>query len=418
MTKVLSASRFSLVLAAPLAVLAFAGPPSAALAAGPPKSVAATLQRFIDDGTIAGAVVLVADKEKVLDLDAIGYSDLATRKRMETTDLFYIASMTKTFTTVALMMLVEEGKVNLDNPVEKYLPEFRGQMVEEQGRPQHLPKHPITVREIMSHTAALHKGPFAGDSLERLVQEIARRPLECEPGTQYKYSAGPAVAGRIVEVVSGIPYTQFLQERILAPLGLKDTTFWPNDALGARLALTHRLDPATRTLIPLAHDPLKGTEMPPRVASQMGGSIATAYRNHFGNPAGGLFSTANDIGKFCQMLLNDGTFQSRKYLSAASVREMSGGQTGKLAVGRDEGYGLGCFVQQKAKPGGPSVGSFGHHGARKTQMWIDPQNQLVMVLMVQCSELTHLQQDDLYSTYRQQAIGRYGKSARHETEGR
>jgi CubicO group peptidase (beta-lactamase class C family) len=373
--------------------------------------MAAKLQPFLDDHVIAGAVVLVADKDKVLDLEAVGYNDLATKQAMKTTDLFYIASMTKTFTTAGLMMLVDEGKVKLDDPVEKYLPEFKGQMVQEAGGQPHPPKHPITVREIMSHTAGLHKGPLPGDTLEKYVKELAKRPLEFEPGTKFIYSPGPAVGGRIIEVVSGIPYTQYLQQRLLDPLGLKETTFWPDAELASRLALTHKYNRTSKTLEPLGNSSKHGENVPPRIASQFGGSVFAAYRRQFGNPAGGLFSTATDVGRFCQMLLNGGTYEGKRYLSAAAVKEMSSLQTGRLTVGREEGYGLGCFVQERATAGGPSVGSFGHHGARKTQMWIDPQNRLIMVLMVQCAELDGRQQTDLYAAYRQQAIARYGKTS-------
>jgi CubicO group peptidase (beta-lactamase class C family) len=373
--------------------------------------LACRLQPFVEKNVIAGAVVLVADKDNILDLEAVGYGDRATKKPMKTNNLFYIASMTKTFTTVGLMMLVDEGKVQLDDPVEKYLPEFKGQMVqEEQGQP-HPPKHPITVREVMSHTAGLHKGPLPIVTLESYVKELAKCPLQFEPGTKYLYSPGPAVGGRVMEVVSGIPYTEFLQQRLLDPLGLKDTTFWPTAEQASRLALTHSYNPTTKTLEPLDNHPDRGANLPPTIVSQFGGSVISAYEHHFGNPAGGLFSTATEISRFCQMLLNGGTYQGKRYISPAALKQMSSLQTGDLAVGHDEGYGLGCFVQQKALPGGPSVGSFGHHGSHKTQMWIDPQNQLVMVLMVQCLELTHEQQNDLYSAYRQQAIARYGKSA-------
>lgn len=396
-----------LLIGAPVSASALAADAPAALPSN--GGMAAKLQPFVKDNVIAGAVVLVADKDKVLDLEAVGYRDLATKKPMQTTDLFYIASMTKTFTAAGLMMLVDEGKLALDDPVEKYLPEFKGQMVQEEAAQPHPPKHPITIREVMSHTAGLRGGPVPGDTLEAFVKELAKRSLEFEPRTKYKYSPGPAVGGRIIEVVSGIPYPQYLQQRLLDPLGLKDTTFWPSAEQASHLALTHKLNPTTKTFEPLHNTPPHAEYMPPIIASQFGGSVAAAYRRHFGNPAGGLFSTAADVGRFCQMLLNGGIYQGKKYLSPAAIKEMSSLQTGSLALG-DEGYGIGCFVQQKARAGVPSVGSFGHHGARKTQMWIDPRNQLVMVLMVQCWELTHKQQTDLYTAYRQQAIARYGKS--------
>ena len=386
--------------------------------------MAAKLQPFIDSRVMAGAVVLVADKDSVLDLEAVGYSNLSARKPMKTTDLFYIASMTKCFTATALMMMVDEGKVNINDPVEKYLPEFKGQMVEEaenKGHP-HLPQHPITIKEVMSHTAALPGEPrHKRYTLAEDVKEIAKLPLQWEPGTKMKYSLGPEIGGRIVEVVSGVPYCQFIQQRLLEPLGLNDTTFWPNAEQADRLALTHAYNTTTKTLEPVQHNSelIKAGQcgtVPPIILSQFTAGMIPAYAHHFANPAGSLFSTAADIGKFCQMLLNGGSYQGKTYISRAALQQMTALQTGDLLVGNGEqGYGLGFFVQRRAVKGGPTVGSYGHHGSHKTQMWIDPRNQVAMVLMVQCVDLTHADQEGLYTAYRQQAISRYGKMRQQAT---
>jgi CubicO group peptidase (beta-lactamase class C family) len=378
--------------------------------------MAEKLKPFLDDQTIAGAVVFVADKEKVLDAEAMGYADTETKRPMRIDDLFYIASMTKMFTSAALMMMVDEGKVNLDDPVEKYLPEFKTEMVEEaenKGHP-HPPSHPVTIKEIMSHTAGLLGGPRPKHTLEDLVKDLAQSPLQWNPGTKYKYSPGPTVGGRIVEVVSGTPYPDFIQKRLLDPLGLKDTTFWPTVKQASHLALTHELNPVTKTLVPIHHNtdllqhPEKIGKVPPIILSQFPANSIQDYPNHFANPAGSLFSTGADITKFCQMLLNNGTWQGKEYLTPKAIQLMSTRYTGDLVKGPD-GYGIGCFVHQKETPGGPSLGSYGHHGARKTQMWIDPHYGLVMVLMVQCTELTNVQQTALYDAYKKQAIARYGK---------
>lgn len=383
--------------------------------------MAAKLQPFVDNQVIAGAVVLVVDKEKVLDLETVGYSDAATKQPMAANNLFYIASMTKCFTATALMMMVDEGKVDINDPVEKYLPEFKGQMVEEEEKKDHPhpPQHPITVKEVMDHTAGLAAGPWAETaSLEAMVKAVAKKPLQWEPGTKMKYSVGPAIGGRIVEVVSGVPYCQFIQQRLLDPLRLKDTTFWPNAGQALRLALTHKFNSETKTLEPLNHQPelLKegkiGT-VPPMVFSQFGVSAVQAYEHRYANPAGSLFSTAADTGTFCQMLLNGGTWQGRRYISEAAFKQMTSNQTGDMLVGNGElGYGLGFFVQRRAVHGGPSVGSFGHHGARKTKMWIDPLNGIAMVLMVQCANLTSSRERDLYTVFEQQAIARFDKAGK------
>ena len=399
---------------------------TSALAAEFPSDggMAAKLQPFVDNHVIAGAVVLVANKEKVLDLETLGYSDAPAKKPMAGNNLFFIASMTKCFTATALLMMMDEGKVDINDPVEKYLPEFKGQMVEEaanKGHP-HPPQHPITVKEVMNHTAGLAKGPWADRfSLEAMVKDIAKKPLQWEPGTKMQYSIGPAVGGRIVEVVSGVPYCQFIQQRLLDPLRLKDTTFWPNAEQATRLALTHRYNPDTKTLEPLQHRPDQLKEgkignVPPIVFSQFGISMINGYERHYANPAGSLFSTATDCGTFCQMILNDGTWQGKRYISEAACKQMTSNQTGDVLVGNgDLAYGLGFFVQRKAVEGGSSVGSFGHHGARKTKMWIDPQNGIVMVLMVQCTELTHTQEHDLYAAFHKQATARFGKAGKRDS---
>ena len=399
---------------------------SAALAADTPDfpsngGMAEKLQPFMDDHLIAGAVVLVADKDNVLDLEAFGYSDLPAKKLMKPTALFYIASMTKCFTATALMMMVDEGKVNLDDPVEKYLPEFKGQMVEEAGSNgrRHPPHHPITIKEVMSHTAGLKKDPkLKRYTLEEEVKEMAKLPLQWEPGTKMQYSTGPEIGGRIVEVVSGIPYCQFIQQRLLDPLGMKDTTFWPNDEQASRLALTHAFNPTAKRLEPLQlnadllDDPDKRGTVPPMILSQFPANMIPSYAHHFARPSGSLFSTALDISKFCRMLLNGGTYHGTKYISQAACKQMTSIQTGDLLVGNGvQGYGQGFFVQRKAIAGDSSVGSFGHHGSRKTQLWIDSQNQIAMVLMVQCRDLTSRQLNELYAAYHKQAAARFGKTS-------
>jgi CubicO group peptidase (beta-lactamase class C family) len=399
--------------------------PSAAPSDG---GMAEKLQPFLDKHYIAGAVVLVTDKDRVLDLEAIGYSNLPAAKAMKPTDLFYIASMTKCFTATALMMMVDEGKVNIDDPVEKYLPEFKGQMVEEaenKGHPR-LPKHPITIKEVMSHTAGIAGDPklkiFA---LEDEVKAFAKQRLHWEPGTKMKYSPGPEIGGRIVELVSGIPYCQFIQQRLLDPLGMKDTTFWPNAEQAAHLALAHEYNPDTKTMVPTQHnselikDPEKCGTVPPIILSQFPASMIPAYAQHFARPSGSLFSTAPDIAKFCQMLLGRGTYQGKQYISPAAFEQMTSLQTGDLLVGNGvQGYGVGFFVQKKPIKGEPSVGSFGHHGSRKTQMWIDPQNQIAMILMIQNEDLNSKQLHEIYVAYQRQAIARFGKANRQDASAK
>ena len=213
--------------------------------------LASVLQPYIDSHTLAGAVVLVADAEKVLDVEAVGWSDIAAGKKMQTDSMFWIASQSKPMTCSALMMLVDEGKVNINDPVEKYLPEFKGQMFIAEKDDSHLllkkPESVMLVRHLMSHVSGLPGvTPIMLPKLDALplfksVVGNSMIALEAEPGTKYHYSnPGINTVGRIVEVVSGIPYEQFMSERIFKPLGMIDTTFWPNNEQVSRLAKSYR----------------------------------------------------------------------------------------------------------------------------------------------------------------------------------
>jgi CubicO group peptidase (beta-lactamase class C family) len=331
------------------------------------NNFAAVLQPFVDRHALAGAVVLVADKDKVLRLESIGYADVAAGSPMRPDSLFWIASQSKPITATALMMLVDEGKVGLDDLVAKYLPEFKGLWLAAEQDQSHVllirPKQPVTVRRILSHTSGMpFKSAMEDPTLDLLplrdaVRSYAMTPLQFEPGGKYQYSnAGMNTAGRIIEVVSGIPYAEFLQKRLFDPLGMTDTTFWPDKGQLTRLAKSYKpnagksdLEETTVTQLRYPLDDRKRQPM----------------------PAGGLFSTARDVGRFCQMILGRGVFEGKRYLSEASVEQMTSKQTGDQLK---DGYGLGWST------GG---GRFGHGGAYSTNMSIDPARGLITVFMVQ-----------------------------------
>jgi len=312
--------------------------------------------------------MLVADKDQILGLEAAGWSDIAGHKAMKIDALFWIASQSKPMTAAALMMIVEEGKLSLDDPVEKYLPEFKGQLLAVEHDSDHTllqrPKHPITVREILSHTSGL---PFSSpleqptlDSLPLLqaVRSYALLPLQFPPGTKYQYSnAGINIAGRLIEALSGIPYERFMSERLFKPLGMHDTTFWPSEKQLKRLAKSYKPN-SDRT----------GLEE----------TTVTQLRYPLSNricrypmPAGGLFSTARDTARFCQMILNNGVFQGKRILSPDSIKQLTSRQT---ASDLKDSYGLGFSV-------GPDW--CGHGGAYATNMQIDRRRGLILVWMVQ-----------------------------------
>lgn len=338
------------------------------LRAETPKPIAAVLQPYVDDKVLAGVVTLVADKDKVLDVTTVGWADIAAKKPMTKDAIFWIASMSKPITATAFMMLVDEGKVSLDDPVEKYLPEFKGQMVIVEKDAEHVllkkPKHPITVRNVLSHTSGLaFKSAVENPTLDMLplrvaVMSHAAAPLEFEPDTKYKYSnAGINTAARIIEVVSGMSYEDFMQQRLFAPLGMVDTTFWPSEAQEKRIAISYKPNEAKTDLEALEvgqlHYPLHE-----RIRQPM--------------PAGGLFSTAADVAKFCQMLLNGGQLNGKRYISEVALKQLQTKQTGEGLNPYSLGFSL-------------NGSSFGHGGAYSTNMSIDPAKGIVTVFMVQHS---------------------------------
>jgi CubicO group peptidase (beta-lactamase class C family) len=336
-------------------------------------AIASYLQPLAANHTFAGAVVLVATKDRVVYVKAVGYRDLASKSPMAANDLFWIASTSKPMTATALMMLVDEGKVNIDDPVEKYLPEFHGQMVNvakpgpdgKAGQPTLVPaNHPILVREILSHTSGLpfksNAQPGALDTLplKDAVRSFAAEPLKFQPFTDYSYSnEGLNTAARIIEVVSGMPYEQFMQQRLFDPLGMNDTTFWPSKEQIARLATSYKFDEKAKELVSMPIDQL---------------TYPLDDRQHrYPMPAGGLFSTAEDVSKFCQMILNGGMLNGRRYISVNALRQMTSVQNGGLG-GSDYGFGWGV-----------SSDGMGHGGAYNNAMEISRTKGRILIFMVQ-----------------------------------
>src|SRR5262245_46717506 len=204
------------------------------------KAIPERIQPFVDDGTIAGAVTLVAHKGEIVSLDAVGLADIASKKPMRPDTLFWIASMTKPITATSVMILQDEGKLSVDDPVVKYLPEF-GKVALKDGSS---PATQITIRHLLTHTSGVDApAPFQADkapTLADIATAIAKQPLQFEPGSQWRYGVGLTVAGRIVEVVSGKPFETFVDERICQPLGMRDTTFYPTAEQRNRLAVRYK----------------------------------------------------------------------------------------------------------------------------------------------------------------------------------
>ncbi len=332
------------------------------------QDLSATIQPFVDRQELAGAVMLVADKDKILTTQAVGWADIAAQKPMRNDSMFWIASQSKPIAAAALMMLVDEGKVSVDDPVEKYLPEFKGQMVVAEKDDEHIllrrPKHPITVKNILSHTSGLpFKSAIEEPTLDLFplslrVRSYAMTPLEFEPDSKYQYSnAGINTAGRIIEVVSGMPFEQFLDERLFQPLGMKDTTFWPTEDQVARIAKSYK--------------PGAGKQgLEETTISQLYYPLSDRTQR-FPMPAGGLFSTAHDVARFYQMLLNRGELDGKRYLSETAVEQLTSRQTPPELP---TSYGFGFSVSET---------TFGHGGAYSTNTTADTQRGLILVWLVQ-----------------------------------
>jgi CubicO group peptidase (beta-lactamase class C family) len=340
-------------------------------------AIRAAIEKFIDAHDISGAVTVVVTKDKVLALDAIGLADIARNKPMQPGTLFWLASMTKPVTAVSILMLQDEGKLNLADPVEKFLPEFAA-LKTPTGQPAH-----ITIEQILTHTSGLGEGDTNAiknaHTLRDLIPIYLASPMLYEPGDHWRYTqSGINVAARIVEVASGRSFSDFVTSRLLKPLGMKNTTFYPNKKQRSHLATPYIKDKQNGTRAAAPEAAYGSKEQPP-----------------FGNA--GLFSTGPDYARFCQMLLNGGTFRGKRYLSPGAFQQLTTVHTGELKTGFlqteeygnrgvNYGWGIGVAILKAPHPGVAemlSPGTFGHGGAWGTQAWIDPVRGLAYILMVQ-----------------------------------
>jgi len=328
--------------------------------------IPARMKGFVGQGTIAGAVMLVARHGVVASLEAVGYQDLETQKPMRTDTIFRIASIAKPVTAIGILILQEEGRLALSDQVGNHLPEFKGLRM----RDGSAPGSPVTIQGLMTHTSGmaaegeLFKSEFMAKSLAEVVAAYAQAPLDSQPRTRWLYSS-PAfdTLGRIIEVVSGRPYEVFLEERVFRPLGMRDTHFFLPREKRDRLASFYRFEEGK------LH---KGAT---------GFAADTPHEGRiFVAPAWGLYSTAPDLGALMQMMLNRGTYQGRRILSRASVRAMTIDQTPQLP---GQGQGLGWSVARSAGVFGPltSAGTYRHGGSTGVFVWVDPEQDLAGVFL-------------------------------------
>ena len=366
--------------------------------------IGAAMQEMVAKNEIAGAVTVVVAKDKVLHIESTGLADVAAKRPMTPDTLFWIASMTKPITGTAVLMLQDEGKLNVADPVAKYLPEFAG-LKTPSGKQANL-----TITQLLTHTSGLGEAGAAEAKQARTLADLVplwlAAPMQYEPGAKWKYTqSGINAAGRIVEVVSGMTFDAFLQQRLFDPLGMKDTTFYPTDAQRTRLVTAYAKNKDTGALEPV----------PPRA------DFGTRDRPPLGN--GGLYSSAPDYARFCQMLLGGGTLEGRRYLSADAMKFLATPQTGDLPTGffqndtygqrgANYGWGLGTSILRTPHDGVAAMlspGSFGHGGAWGTQAWMDPVKGVAYVLMVQRSNFPNSDASDVRRDFQQVAAKALGK---------
>jgi CubicO group peptidase (beta-lactamase class C family) len=371
----------------------------AAAADGPTlPGIGAAMREMIAQHEIAGAVTVVVSRDQVLHQESTGLADLATQRPMAPDTLFWIASMTKPVTGTAILMLQDEGKLHVADEVAKYLPEF-AHLKTPSGKPAKL-----TITQILTHTSGLGEasGPRAqqAKTLADLVPLWLAAPMSYEPGARWQYTqSGINAAGRIVEVVSGMSFDAFLQKRLFDPLGMTHTTFYLTPEARARMATSYAKNKTSGTLDPVPPRPEFGPrERPPQ-----------------GN--GGLYSTGPDYARFCQMLLNGGELNGRRYLTPAAMKFLSSPQTGNLPTGffqnstfgnhgANYGWGIATCVLRTPHEGVAAMlspGSFGHGGAWGTQAWIDPAKGVAYVLMVQRSNFPNSDASDVRLRFQQAA---------------
>ncbi len=343
--------------------------PAAESTAPPSPEVTATMQPYLDSYKLAGIVAVIADKSgKIHHENLLGYADVEAKKPMSDDNVFWVASMSKMFVGASIMMLVDEGKISLDDPVTKFIPQLDNWMVVAEKDQDHVLLkplvRPVTIRNILSHTSGLTAlselqkvtGADSTPLKDRALSSVTG-PLQWQPGEKYQYgNQGMNIAARVVEIVSGMPYEEFLQKHFFDPLGMTETTFWPSAEQIARLAGAYGPNSETNGFV---HGNIDFLTKP------------YSDRVHrFPEAAGGLFSTTHDIFRYGLMLANEGELDGKRYLSHAAMDELRKEQTGATKVN----YSLGYHLRN---------GMFGHDGMFGTDLSVNPQTGMIAIFMVQ-----------------------------------
>ncbi len=352
----------------------------------------------VANGNLPGIVSLLARNGKIVLWKAYGMADNQAGKKMKRDDIFRIASQSKAITATAMMMLWEEGKFRLDDPISKYIPEFKNQQVLKSfqysdttwtGEPV---KSEITIRHLLTHTSGIGYGIIDSDerfkmiyqkagvtdlfttkkiTIAESVKKLAKLPLHFSPGEKYSYSEGLDVLGYLIEVVSGMPFDKFLQTHIFDPLGMNDTRFYfPDDRAARLVAVQHKVDEQWKKYPVTFYD----TDYPVKGAKS------------FFSGGAGLSSTVKDYATFLQMYLNEGEYNGVRILSRTTVQCIMGNQTGALFGGPERFYGLAFGVlspEGQDKGGQGSAGTFDWGGYFNTSYFADPKENVIGLIFKQ-----------------------------------
>lgn len=364
------------------------------------------LQRFVDADEISGAVTGVIGPDGPIAVEAFGLADIGQKSPMRKEALFWIGEMSKPMTAVALMMLVEEGKVRLEDPLEKYVPSFKDVKVQTPLGPV-APRRPITLRDLLAHTSGIH--PVAatapGAALDTLplavmADKYAGRPLTQEPGTVSVDTDNDShLLGRVIEVASGRPYAEFMQERLFDPLGMENTTFWPDPDQLDVLAKPYARDQTNGGLVEARNQPFT---LPLHAADR------TAL------PGVGLYSCVRDLGRFAQMLVQNGQLNGRRYLKPATLKQMTavsaGSRTdGNMPEGLRIGLGFLVVAEPKETTAQLSPGSYGRSGRHGTLLWIDPAKRRAYLLLIQRADLAQPDRAEIAKEFLKTVTEAYGR---------
>ena len=395
--------------------LPMAAPESVGMSSERLERIGPAMQKYIDDKLVPGVVTLVARKGKVVHFESQGFMDVESGKPMRPDAIFRIASMTKPITSVALMMLWEEGAFQLRDPVSKFIPDFTDQKVSTTSDASGdtgglMPvNRPATIRDMLTHTAGMPNSYLGNtqyyasqaavrgdDSLESYIARLADMPLNYHPGEEWQYSAATDVVGRLVEVISGQTLADFLNERIFEPLGMTDTHFYMDDDKGGRLMSQYQPGPDNNQIV--LQDPGNNSS---RWISNDNKSV---FRG-----AGGLVSTPHDYLRFQQAMLNGGELEGARLLSPNTLDLMMENHTGDLPLwlpGPGMGFGLGWAVVEDLGAAATPLteGSAYWGGAYCTIAWIDREQELVGILMTQVRPYGHINIRQDFQVLAHQAI--------------